>query len=200
MNNTLRFTFLLALILSVRLGYAQKETNKPNIIWMIAEDLSPDLGCYGNKIVKTPHINKLAQQGIMFQNAHATGSVCSPSRSAFVTGMYQTSFGANFHRTMKRNLHKLPKGTQTLFDFFHEAGYFVDYNGKKDLNFKLKSKGLKNRKWKTRKADQPVFLVFQSYHTHRPFHNDTVNPVDPTTVSIPPYYPDHPLTRRDWAN
>lgn len=178
-----------------------EQSERPNIIWLIAEDLSPDIRCYGEKNVYTPHIDKLAGEGMMFTNAFSSASVSSPSRSAFVTGMYQTSLlGANCHRPLPANMVPLPDGVQTLFDTFYDEGYYVDYNGKQDFNFKFPIKGLKDRDWNERKEGQPFFIVLQSYHTHRPFRRDPSRPIDPEKVEVPPCYPDHPLTRRDWAN
>ncbi len=68
---------------------------RPNILWLIAEDLSPDLGCYGNSTVHTPHLDRLAADGVRFTQAFVTGPVCSASRSAIATGMYQTTIGAH---------------------------------------------------------------------------------------------------------
>ena len=177
----------------------QVQPEKPNIIWLIAEDISPDLPCYGNFDASTPSINKLAENGIVFHNAFATGPVCSPSRSAFLTGVHQTTLGADFHRTLKKNKPSLPEGVKTLPQIFYEAGYFVDYNGKKDVNFNYKEEGFKDRDWSERKPGQPFFMVLQTFHTHRPFHRHEKK-VNPDSVSFPPYYPDHALTRRDWAN
>lgn len=173
---------------------------KPNIVWLIAEDLSPDLGCYGNTLVSTPNVDKLAANGILFENAFATAPVCSASRSAFITGVHQTTLGANNHRTLKKNMKSLPDGVKTIGDHFQDHGYFVNFEGKKDLNFKYKGTGLKKRKLSERKPGQPFFTVLQTYHTHRPFKIESKNPIDPSLVTIPPYYPDQPLTRRDWAN
>jgi arylsulfatase A-like enzyme len=68
---------------------------QPNILWIIAEDMSPDLGCYGHDLTETPNIDRLAQQGTLFSHAFSTSSICVPSRSSFITGMYATSIGAH---------------------------------------------------------------------------------------------------------
>ena len=81
---------------------------KPNILWLISEDTSPDLACYGNTLVKTPNLDKLAGQGAMYTNAFVTGPVCSASRSAIMTGMYQTSIGAHNHRSHRDDGYMLP--------------------------------------------------------------------------------------------
>src|SRR4051812_44955617 len=66
--------------------------NRPNILWLIVEDACPDFACYGNEAARTPNIDRFAREGRLYREAFATGCVCSPSRSAFMTGRYQTSF------------------------------------------------------------------------------------------------------------
>jgi arylsulfatase A-like enzyme len=64
---------------------------RPNILWLIAEDAGPDFGCYGNAAARTPNIDRLAQESRLYRNAFSTASVCSASRSAFMTGVFQTA-------------------------------------------------------------------------------------------------------------
>ena len=73
--------------------------DRPNILWLIAEDFSPDLGCYGTTEVSTPNLDRLAEQGTRYTRFFTTAPVCSASRSAFMTGMYQTTIGAHNHRS-----------------------------------------------------------------------------------------------------
>ena len=74
----------------------------PNIVWILGEDICPDLGCYGTKGVKTPHLDRLAAEGVRYTRAFTTSPVCSTSRSAMMTGMYQNAIGANQHRTANK--------------------------------------------------------------------------------------------------
>jgi N-sulfoglucosamine sulfohydrolase len=187
-------------ICSIALFSCREIDEQPNIVWMIAEDVSPDMGCYGNTLVKTPHIDQLAMQGIRYENAFASSPVCSPARSGFMTGVYQTSIGADHHDTMEKNKLPLPVGVKTLPDILYDAGYFVDFNGKTHFNFKYEGAAIKDRDIKERAEGQPFFLVLQSKHTHRPFKRDPLRPIDPAKVEIPPCYPDHEITRRDWAD
>ncbi len=78
---------------------ADAPATKPNILWLIAEDMSPHFGCYGEKTIQTPHVDKLAASGVLLERAFVTGPICSPSRSALITGMYQTTIGAHHHRS-----------------------------------------------------------------------------------------------------
>jgi hypothetical protein len=75
---------------------------RPNILWILAEDMSPHWSCYGEATIRTPSIDRLAAEGALFRNAFVTSPVCSPSRSAMITGMYQTTIGAHHHRSSWR--------------------------------------------------------------------------------------------------
>ena len=180
---------------------------RPNILWIIAEDLSPDLGCYGEVLVKTPNIDKLAAEGARYTNAFTTSPVCSPSRSAFMTGMYQTSIGCHHHRSHRYDNYSLPEPVKVITDYFRQAGYFTcncaglnwQKPGKTDFNFNVK-KPFDGTDWRQRKKGQPFYAQINLPETHRPFKRDAANPIDAENVKLPPYYPDHPITRRDWAD
>ena len=98
-------------------------TTQPNVLWIYGEDLYPDLACYGTPAVHTPHLDRLATEGTTFENAFVTCPVCSPSRSAIITGRYQTTFGAHHHRSERET--PLPSGVCLITDHFREAGYFT---------------------------------------------------------------------------
>ena len=89
-------------------GQAAGKGTRPNILWILSEDISPDLSCYGTAAVQTPNLDKLATQGIRFSNAFTTSPVCSASRSAMITGMYQTSVGVHNHRSHRDDGYTLP--------------------------------------------------------------------------------------------
>src|ERR687890_783253 len=80
-------------------SYAQQK-KRPNILWITCEDISPFIGVYGDKVVKTPNIDQLAKEGVRYTNVYTTAGVCAPSRAAIITGMYQTSIGAQHMRTL----------------------------------------------------------------------------------------------------
>src|ERR1043165_7708044 len=101
------------------------ESKRPNILWLIAEDFCPDLGCYGTKEVWTPNLDKLAGQGMRFTRCFTTAPVCSASRSAFMTGMYQITIGAHHHRSHRDDGYKVPEGVKVITDRMREAGYFT---------------------------------------------------------------------------
>ena len=178
---------------------------RPNVLWIYGEDLYPDLGCYGTPVVHTPHIDQLAAEGTTYKNSFVTCPVCSPSRSAIITGRYQTAIGAHNHRS-KRDV-PLPNGVRLITDYFRDAGYFTcnspgpgsyDNAGKTDFNF-LVEKPFDGSDWSARKKDQPFYAQLNITDTHRDFARDAERPIDPASVEIPPYYPDHPLVRADWA-
>jgi len=179
---------------------------RPNILWLISEDTSPDIGCYGARIVKTPNIDHFASQGMRFENAFVTSPVCSPSRSAFMTGMYQTSIGAQNHRTFAKK--PLPDPVHVITHYFRKAGYFVsngagldkERKGKTDWNFEPGEDAFDGTDWSQRGEGQPFFHQINFRLTHRAFERDPENPIDPAEVELPPYYPDHPIARRDWAD
>src|SRR5437762_1768401 len=107
------------LILSIPL--ASHGAERPNILWLIAEDFSPDLGCYGTKEVSTPNLDRLAEQGVRYTRFFTTAPVCSASRSAFMTGMFQTTIGAHNHRSHRDDGYRLPDGVRVLTDWMRDA-------------------------------------------------------------------------------
>ena len=177
---------------------------KPNVLWIYGEDLYPNLACYGTPAVQTPVLDQFASEGTLFRNAFVTCPVCSPSRSAIITGRYQTSFGAHNHRS-NRDV-PLDEDIRLITDYFRDAGYFTcnssgppnDKAGKTDFNF-LRENPFDGARWSEREADQPFYAQFNITDTHRDFAPDPGNPIDPDAVELPPYYPDHPLVRKDWA-
>ena len=196
-----------------RLFAEQKTDSRPNILWILSEDISPELSCYGTQGMQTPNLDKLAGQGIRFNNAFMTAPVCSASRSAMITGMFQTSIGAHNHRSHRDDGYTLPEPVRLITEYFRDAGYFtanvktaapgVKGSGKTDFNFKFKN-AFDGSDWNQRKAGQPFFAQLSISITHRGGHwknlrNQLKNPVDPAKIKLPPYYPDHPVAREDWA-
>lgn len=179
-------------------------SNQPNILWIYGEDLSPDLGCYGTPAVNTPNIDRIAEEGTRFPNAFVTCPVCSPSRSALITGTYQTHFDTHNHRSNRDK--PLREDMKLITDSFREAGYFTcnspgpPYNrkGKTDFNFH-RDDPFDGIDWCECPDDQPFYAQINIPDTHRVFKPDPDRPINPEDVELPPYYPDHPLIRKDWA-
>lgn len=180
---------------------------KPNILWLIAEDFGPALGCYGQKNVSTPNLDRLAHDGVRYDHFYTTAPVCSPSRSAFMTGMYQTTIGAHQHRTPDKK--PLPDGVRILPHWMRDAGYFTanveklpesfgfEGTGKTDWNFISPGADFDSKDWSELSSHQPFFAQINFHETHRKFNGP--NLADPSKIELPPYYPDHPVTRRDYA-
>ena len=201
-----------ALVAGGRL-WGQGASGRPNILWITCEDMSPDLGCYGDNLVHTPNIDRLASQGIRFTHTFTTAPVCSASRSAFWTGMYQTSIGAHNHRSHRDDGYTLPDGVDLLPHYFRQAGYFtaavreitteVRGNCKTDFNFKVEQP-FDGTHWNQRQEGQPFFAYvnFQEAHRGRAWIDarKLERRIDPHKVTLPPYYVDHPVVRDDWAN
>jgi len=182
---------------------------RPNILWLIAEDLGTELSCDGTPEVWTPNLDRLAASGMRYTRAYMVGPVCSPSRSAFNTGMYQIAIGAHNHRSHRDDGFKLPAGVRVISDWMRDAGYFTANivelpadlgfkgTGKTDWNFTYEGKPFESAKWDDLKSHQPFYAQLNFQETHRKYH--APRKADPAKVVIPPYYPDHPVTRADWA-
>ena len=191
-------------------AFSAVPAKKPNILWLIAEDFGPALGCYGQPEVLTPHLDALAAAGVRYTRAYTTAPVCSPSRSALMTGMYQTTIGAHQHRSHRDDGYRLPPGVRVLSEWMRDAGYYtanvVDLpanfgfkgSGKTDWNFTQPPQGgFDSKRWEDLSAHQPFFAQVNFQETHRKF---TAPPhADPAKIVLPPYYPDHPVVRRDYA-
>ncbi len=186
-------------------------SSRPNILWIIAEDIGPDLGCYGKPDACTPQLDCLASQGRLFRHAYSTSSICSPSRSALMTGMYQTAIGAHHHRSHRDDGYQLPAGVKLITQRLRDAGYFtanvvkfpagVGFSGagKTDWNFQPPAKPFDSDKWEELRKHQPFFAQVNLHETHRIYKKAGTNPTDPAKVTLPPYLPDHPVAREDWA-
>ncbi|MEZ4829068.1 MAG: sulfatase [Bacteroidia bacterium] len=211
-------SILLAVILPIS-AYSQGKNGMPNILWLIGEDIGPELGCYGHPEVFTPNLDRLAASGVRYLHAFSTAPVCSPSRSAFMTGMYQTSIGAHNHRSHRDDGYRLPEGVKVITDRLREAQYFTANirdisgdpsekffrgTGKTDWNFSYPGKPFDSDKWVDLKGNQPFYAQINFSETHRgrdwdEAHLHIDHPADPEKVVYPPYYPDHPEARKDWA-
>ena len=188
------------------------EGKRPNILWLIAEDMGPEaLSRSGTPGAATPNLDRLASEGVYYSHAYA-GMVCSVSRSSFMTGMYATSIGAQNHRTTRKSA--LPPGVRVLTDWMRGAGYFTanivtlpaacgfEGTGKMDWNFKTAGQPFDSTKWADLKVRQPFYAQINFQETHRMLAKSQFAAApksDPAKVVIPPYYPDHPVARLDWV-
>ena len=192
------FFLILILVASIAKVSGQTKTG-PNILWIISEDMSQDLGCYGNAIVKTPNLDRLAKDGMRFTRMFTTAAVCAPSRTALVTGMYQTSIGAMHMRYSDELKPELPEGIKTVESLFKAHGYQTLGIGKDDYMFRLDQSSFQYNSIDHLDKNKPFFAKVNSTYPHRVFEEDKNNPVDPSLVKLPPYYPDVDAVREDWA-
>ncbi len=190
----LLITFTLLGILSMA-----REHPRPNILWIICEDMSQDLGCYGNNLIETPTIDRLAKEGMRFTNMYTVAGMCSPSRTAIATGMYQNSIGAMHMRYSEELMKPLPAGVKTIAHILEENGYQTLGIKKDDYMFKLNRPSFQHKNIDELERGKPFFAKVNSFYTHRIFKKDTLNPVNSDKIKLPPYYPDVKPLRDDWA-
>ena len=201
-----------SLFLLVSLCAAAAIPPPPNIVWIIADDMSPDTAAYGLRDVKTPHLDRLATEGRRYTRAYAAAPVCSSSRSAFILGTSQITTGLHAHDV--ENPQPLPAPYRHLPALLREAGWFVTNaaapgtmrsgrvikKGKTHYNFAHDpAQMFDGDDWRKRQPGQPFFAQFQITEPHRPFPiPETYHPATLAGLTLPPNYPDHPLMRRDW--
>ena len=124
MKPSLRFLATLLLAPPAVVSAADAPEQKPNILFLIADDLATRLGCYGDQAAITPNLDRLAREGVLFNGAYAQGSVCIPSRTSFMLGLNNRHAGANHFLTHP--------DTMTLGRWFREHGYQTFSVGKID--------------------------------------------------------------------
>jgi len=214
LNTQLLAALLLAPLAA--LPAADAPTEKHNILWLIAEDMSPHFGCYGDQVIQTPNVDRLASNGVLFERAFVTGSICSPSRSALITGMYQTSIGAQNHRSGigQEKIH-LPPGVELVPRLFQSAGYYTcnggyhpaQRKGKTDYNFEFAPTLYDGTDWSGRKPGQPFFAQIQLLGGKTrdlpaelaKARKQLGSATSTDKLPVPPYYPRTPAILEDWA-
>jgi len=196
---------------------AVNKSTKPNILVLIADDAGMDFGCYGNDGIKTPNIDALAASGLRIDKAFLTGSQCSPSRTAMITGQFAHTIG-----TEKLNS-KIDPSTKTIPDYLSQQGYFTGLmlknhmEGKGDQRFHWYGRGygfyVKDAaEWDRTVADEfstfldsaddkPFFMWLGFIDPHRKYNDHAIEKVnDPEDVTVPPHLVDDEATRRDLAD
>jgi len=201
--------FLLPLLALASLAAAAPP---PNLVWIIADDMSPDTAAYGAVGVHTPNLDRLAAEGRRFTRAYATAPVCSSSRSAFILGVHQTTSGLHAHDV--ENPQPLAAPYLPLPALLREAGWFVTNapapgtmrsgrvikKAKTHYNFAHDPAQMYDGDdWRKRRPGQSFFAQFQVVEPHRPFPiPEQYDEKSLAELRLPPNYPDHPLVRRDW--
>jgi arylsulfatase A-like enzyme len=181
-----------------------RAADRPNILWITSEDNSPYLGCYGDALAQTPNLDRLAAQGLRYRRAFANGPVCSVARTTLITGMNASSLGVQNHRSSVA----IPEQFKLYPEYLRAAGYYCSNNSKTDYNVAGKKKvwdeSSKDAHYKKRAPGQPFFAVFNFITSHEsqvaPKAGKNSFRVSPEKIPLPPYHPDTPEIRRDWAN
>lgn len=199
---------------------AAQEPARPNVVWLVAEDMSPWIACYGDDTVPTPHIDRLAREGVRYANAFATSPVCAPARSSLITGMYATRIGTMQMRTGNPSQAAMEKDPEAYAEIpsyegvppdfvrcfpehLRRAGYYCTNASKTDYQFEAPvttwDRSAGKAHWRDRAPGQPFFAVFNHGGTHesQAFPQAKRRPlaVAPEDVPIPPFYPDTPAVR-----
>ena len=151
---------------------------RPNILWLVTEDMGPYIPPFGDSTVATPNLSKLASEGIIYPNLYSTSGVCAPSRAAIATGMYPSSIGANHMRTnsytKERGLPAYeavpPSDVKMISELLRQAGYYCTNNYKTDYQFKPPvtawDESSPYAHWRNRDENQPFFSVINFTETH----------------------------------
>ena len=205
---------LILLITVVLISCDNRTANlQPNILWITCEDLSPILGCYGDRVANTPNIDLFAQNAVRFTNAYASAPICTPARSSLITGVYASSMGTHHLRGVVPKSDKI----KCFTEFLREKGYYCTNNVKEDYNFitpeEAWDESSDSAHWRNRKPEQPFFSVFNFMVTHQSQTRygieklneinstlDEKDRINPDDVEIPPYYPDTPIVRNNIAS
>lgn len=175
---------------------------RPNILWISAEDISPSLRCYGDDYAVTPHLDRFASEGMRFTRCFTHAGVCAVSRSGLITGMYPVAIGSQH---MRSNI--VPQPFVKCFpEYLRAAGYWCTNRSKTDYNFPSPPSAWdenspQSHDWRGRAAGQPFFSVINLTTTHESQIRAkfAATQHDPAKAKLPPYIPDTPATRRDWA-
>ena len=190
--------------------------DRPNILWISCEDISPNLGCYGDRHAITPHLDQLAQDGVRFDRAFTPAGVCAVVRSSMITGMYAPSVGSQH----MRSLIVPPPNVKAFPELLRAAGYFTTNRSKTDYQFEptpsiWDRQGNKHQDWRERPdPDQPFFSVVNLTVSHESQirhgekrHQQVIEKIgkenqrDPIAVAdtLPEYLPNTAAARKNWA-
>lgn len=176
--------------------------DRPNILWLVSEDNDPLLGCYGDRWARTPTLDKLAREGVLYERCF-TQPVCAPSRFTLITGMYPVTCGPAQHM---RASGKIPSWLKGFPTYLRAAGYYTANNAKTDYNSPIQIREAwdasgKQAHWRQRAPDQPFFSVFNHEVTHESclFPKNEPSRFAAADIRVPAYQPDTPEIRADWA-
>ncbi len=187
-----KISFLLFILLLSASSIAQ---DRPNILWLSCEDISPTLSMYGDSTAHTPNLDQLAKEGVVFDNVYATVAVCAPSRSSIITGMYPISIGTMHMRTAQdvmswgqrdyegfskavdiegnhvpRYAAVIPPEVKCFTEYMRQSGYYCTNNEKTDYQFAAPvtawDENNNKAEWKHTPKGMPFFSVYNHGVTH----------------------------------
>ena len=198
----LRYAAASALTTTVGVRAAEKK-QAPNFLFILADDVTySNLGCYGEKNVKTPNIDRLAGEGMRFTRAYCAMSMCAPFRAELYTGLYPVRNGVAWNHSSAK------PGTKSICHYLGDLNYRVGLTGKKHAspasvfpfeNVKGFPVGPGVRGFMTQDATQPFCLFVCSHNAHPPWRSGDVSKLDPDTITLPPVIHDNPPSRKTYA-
>ncbi|HXH99615.1 MAG TPA: sulfatase [Sphingobacteriaceae bacterium] len=210
-RSILIYTVFIVLICNTKV-LAQKTLQVPNIVLIIGDDIGiNDFGCYGNKSVKTPNIDRIAREGLRFTNFYLTASSCSPSRTSIISGRYP-------HNTGAAELHTSISPSVAIFpELLKNAGYYTAQSGKFHIGESarrgfhvLRDKGVElgeggEGSWlktlQERPKDKPFFMWLAAIDAHRPWRKNEFKGTNTSEgIMPPPYLANTEKTRMDMAS
>ena len=202
MTKLLNLVIILALVpIPLISGPESIKKDSPNFLILIADDAGMDFGCYGNSAIKTPHVDKLAKDGLIFESAFLTSPQCSPSRISILTGKYP-------HTTRTEDLHTpLPEGQMFVTAYLRDAGYFTGHTKKThygpngNSQFDWYSQDLADFGSFIKKARNKPFFFWTGFSdSHRGYQAGTIaKPHDPGNVIVRKHLVNDEETRKDIA-
>ena len=197
------FISVLTLSILFLFGCIADSENKelPNILWLVSEDNSPYLGCYGDDFAETPNLDNLASEGVLYTNAYANAPVCAPARFTIITSCFPTSMGTQHMRSKN----PVPDNIKFFTQYLREKGYYCTNCAKEDYNTP-KPDGAwdesgRQATYRNRAEGQPFFHVQNFGVSHESSIHKWIDSLkhNPDNVILPPYHPDTPEIRHDWA-
>lgn len=202
---------LLPLVAPAQPATATAAIQRPNIVWIVGDDLGTQIASYGARNAITPTLDRLASSGMRFENAYAVSPICAPSRSALITGRYPTTIGTHHMRS------RLAVPPPTLLDLLDNAGYHIAWpqqpdTAKTDFNFDSPKHTQSASDWLQEAPPEPFFAYVNDMVVHEgklfiseAEHLKLTAALSPSErqdtdrVEVPPYYPDVPTVRRTLA-
>ncbi|MNF31979.1 Sulfatase [compost metagenome] len=187
----------------VSLAAARRGQATPNLLCLVSEDNGPFIGAYGDPLARTPTLDGLAREGVLYRFVYANAPVCAPSRFGILTGVRAESCAPANHMRAQA---KLPDVLKTYPQYLREAGYYCSNNAKTDYNCDVDPAAIWDESsgkahWRKRPEGKPFMAVFNYETTHESrIFLDRDGAVKPADIRVPAYLPDTPAIRQDFAS